>query len=172
MNNLDTWGMGSDPGEDWREKARCRSTVHKRPELFYPLSLDKGYSDSAAIEIAKAFCATCPVREACLKEALRLGERWGVWGGLTPAERGRYRLGLLVAEQFPPVQELLRELPERPAAPRRRTGGRKKRDTCRRGHPLSGNNLRLDGDKRICKICHAARQKQVRARRREAVASC
>lgn len=97
--------------DDWRDNARCRPTVHKRPEIFYPLGLDKGESDTAGIAIAKEFCAACPVREACLAEALRLGERWGVWGGMTPAERIRLRIKQLMIEQFPPVAELVLELP-------------------------------------------------------------
>ena len=35
----------------------------------------------AGLEEAKARCADCPVRDACLAGALRRGEPWGVWGG-------------------------------------------------------------------------------------------
>jgi WhiB family transcriptional regulator, redox-sensing transcriptional regulator len=35
----------------------------------------------AQLEQAKAFCAGCPVRDACLAGALRRAEPWGVWGG-------------------------------------------------------------------------------------------
>jgi WhiB family transcriptional regulator, redox-sensing transcriptional regulator len=35
----------------------------------------------AKLEEAKALCATCPVRSACLAAALDRGEPWGVWGG-------------------------------------------------------------------------------------------
>jgi WhiB family transcriptional regulator, redox-sensing transcriptional regulator len=35
----------------------------------------------AQLEQAKAYCADCPVREACLAGAMRRGEPWGVWGG-------------------------------------------------------------------------------------------
>ena len=35
----------------------------------------------AQLELAKAFCAGCPVRDACLAGALDRGEPWGVWGG-------------------------------------------------------------------------------------------
>ena len=44
---------------------------------------------------AKALCATCPIWAACLAEAmaqekkLRPADRWGIYGGLTPAERAR-----------------------------------------------------------------------------------
>ena len=35
----------------------------------------------AQLETAKALCADCPVRSACLAGALDRGEPWGVWGG-------------------------------------------------------------------------------------------
>ncbi len=35
----------------------------------------------ADLERAKALCAGCPVRDACLASALRRREPWGVWGG-------------------------------------------------------------------------------------------
>jgi Transcription factor WhiB len=38
---------------------------------------------------AKALCATCPVREQCLEAGM--GERWGVFGGLTAGERYELR---------------------------------------------------------------------------------
>ena len=37
--------------------------------------------DPAELERAKALCAECPVRAACLAGALRREEPWGVWGG-------------------------------------------------------------------------------------------
>jgi len=33
------------------------------------------------VEFAKALCATCPARAACLSGALARNEPWGVWGG-------------------------------------------------------------------------------------------
>jgi WhiB family redox-sensing transcriptional regulator len=33
------------------------------------------------LELAKTFCADCPLREACLAGALERREPWGVWGG-------------------------------------------------------------------------------------------
>jgi len=35
----------------------------------------------------KRVCGDCPLRQPCLDQALSSGERLGVWGGLTPAER-------------------------------------------------------------------------------------
>ncbi len=38
-------------------------------------------------ERAKALCAVCPVRTACLRWALQENEPGGIWGGLTQDER-------------------------------------------------------------------------------------
>jgi WhiB family redox-sensing transcriptional regulator len=51
-------------------------------ELFYP---EPG--DQAAEQAAKAICAACPVREACLDMALATGDQDAILGGTTPAER-------------------------------------------------------------------------------------
>jgi WhiB family redox-sensing transcriptional regulator len=40
---------------------------------------------------AKAVCESCPVRAECLNHAVRAGERYGVWGGLTSDERLAWR---------------------------------------------------------------------------------
>ena len=63
----------------WRQKGACRGLD---PAVFYPAF------DEEAGE-AKAICATCPVREACLEYALVNRERDGVWGGATEKERRR-----------------------------------------------------------------------------------
>lgn len=38
---------------------------------------------------ALAGCRPCPVAAECLSYAEAAGERYGVWGGRSPAERGR-----------------------------------------------------------------------------------
>jgi WhiB family redox-sensing transcriptional regulator len=63
----------------WRALARCRGVD---PEIFHPAPEDDGAE-------AKAICALCPVREACLEDALMRREKDGVWGGLTARERRR-----------------------------------------------------------------------------------
>jgi len=52
------------------------------PEIFHPSDEDDGAE-------AKAICAECPVREACLEYALTTREKEGVWGGMTARERRR-----------------------------------------------------------------------------------
>jgi WhiB family redox-sensing transcriptional regulator len=63
----------------WRQRAACKGVD---PDIFYPTSDEEA-------EEAKAICATCPVREACLEYALANRERDGVWGGATERERRR-----------------------------------------------------------------------------------
>ena len=40
-------------------------------------------------ELAVRICADCPARVECLAYALAAGEREGLWGGPTAAERAR-----------------------------------------------------------------------------------
>ena len=65
----------------WRDWGRCRSLD---PAIFHP---DEG--DDALAAEAKAICAPCPVRAACLDHALAARENEGIWGGLTARERRR-----------------------------------------------------------------------------------
>lgn len=65
--------------QSWRDKGACRGID---PEVFYP------ESDEDAEE-AKAICAVCAVRQACLEHALASREKEGVWGGATERERRR-----------------------------------------------------------------------------------
>jgi hypothetical protein len=66
----------------WQERAACRNL---KAEIFFP----RGVSEKR-FDAAKAVCATCTEKEACLSLVIRLEpfeDRWGVFGGLTPAER-------------------------------------------------------------------------------------
>ena len=72
----------------WREHAACRDSD---ASLFFPAG-----STGAAIEqieAAKAVCATCPVRDDCLRFALETNQEDGVWGGRDEIERRRLRRG-------------------------------------------------------------------------------
>lgn len=63
--------------EDWRQQALCAQID---PELFFP---EQGESNA----FAKAMCRRCPVTRECLLAALQGGERYGIWGGMSPKER-------------------------------------------------------------------------------------
>lgn len=65
---------------DWRARAACATAD---PDLFFPDS----DTPAARIAEAKKICASCPVREACLKDAIRRGETEAICGGLTGRER-------------------------------------------------------------------------------------
>jgi WhiB family redox-sensing transcriptional regulator len=78
----------NDP-EAWRSHAAC---VGKVGIAFYPpMRPEKRSAKAAREDRAKAVCASCPVRQTCLDEALAHGERFGIWGGLTDTERSRLR---------------------------------------------------------------------------------
>jgi WhiB family redox-sensing transcriptional regulator len=66
---------------EWRQEAACRGGEVER---FFPVS-------DAEAGAAKAICAGCPVRDACLNWALSTHQDDGVWGGLTDTERRRLR---------------------------------------------------------------------------------
>ncbi|MFP5317015.1 MAG: WhiB family transcriptional regulator [Acidimicrobiia bacterium] len=63
----------------WRQRGACRGLD---PEIFYPLVEDEA-------EEARAVCAQCSVRDACLEFALTNREAEGIWGGATSRERRR-----------------------------------------------------------------------------------
>ena len=73
-----------EPDVSWREDAACSGVDS---DIFFPASED----DEDAIRQAKAICAECPVREACLQYALATNQAAGVWGGLDAGDRRRMR---------------------------------------------------------------------------------
>ena len=69
----------------WQRSAACRGSA---APLFFPPSRAESRSGRDTREArAKAICATCPVCEPCLAEALRLQDVHGIWGGLNERER-------------------------------------------------------------------------------------
>jgi WhiB family redox-sensing transcriptional regulator len=70
---------------NWQRSARCRGALGRD---FYPPFGGDVKRDRRARELrAKTVCELCPVRAECLDHAIRVGERYGVWGGLTSDER-------------------------------------------------------------------------------------
>lgn len=56
--------------------------------LFFPPSTVERKEERERREIkAKAICGVCPVNSECLEFALQIKEPYGIWGGLTEAER-------------------------------------------------------------------------------------
>lgn len=132
----------------WYARAAC---LEANTEIFFAFGSDGVGRTAEACETtkaAKAVCEGCPVKSDCLEWALS-NESSGVWGGTTAYERRRIRekraeqaalersgangpQDRLLAEQFGPINELVRELPGivpgrvhprgRPRRPRPRAG--------------------------------------------------
>lgn len=70
------------PGEpDWQDYAAC---LGSDPDSFFPERGDRTTE-------AKAVCAGCVVREACLEYALTHRIDHGIWGGTVERDRRRIR---------------------------------------------------------------------------------
>jgi WhiB family transcriptional regulator, redox-sensing transcriptional regulator len=67
----------------WKEAGNCSENPLATTELYAVFERDQ-------IEAARTWCATCPVREACLRYALANDEPFGVWGGMTEKRRRQY----------------------------------------------------------------------------------
>jgi len=55
--------------------------------FFPPSHLERKEEREGRETRAKAICASCPVRRACLEYALQIHEPHGIWGGLNELER-------------------------------------------------------------------------------------
>lgn len=76
---LDT--RSNDRGDDWRAQGKC---LDEDPEKWFP-----NPSDTQGVIAAQMACAECPVLALCRESSL--GERYGVWGGLSEEQRQRLR---------------------------------------------------------------------------------
>ena len=74
------WRMPADPA--------CQGAD---PGLFFGPEFEAVRARAQRIAAAKAVCAGCPVRRACLDGALARGERYGVWAGVDLETERRQR---------------------------------------------------------------------------------
>jgi WhiB family redox-sensing transcriptional regulator len=70
--------------QEWRAQARCHG---EDLTLFFPTSS----GGSSFGDDAKRVCSVCPVRLECLEWAMARPAEFGIWGGLTEAERRTLR---------------------------------------------------------------------------------
>jgi WhiB family transcriptional regulator, redox-sensing transcriptional regulator len=70
----------------WHELAACRGVG---PKAFFPSTDDRWPSSQRRYRFARVYCRDCPVVDDCLVAGE--GEDFGLWGGLSPSERGRRR---------------------------------------------------------------------------------
>jgi len=74
-------------GTYWRDDAACAGMD---TAIFFPISSgDPRVAEATrlSVRVAKAICNECPVIDACLQEAIRLGDVHGIFGGMTGNER-------------------------------------------------------------------------------------
>ncbi|OKK21215.1 WhiB family transcriptional regulator [Streptomyces sp. CB00455] len=86
----------------WHAEAVCR---RDEAGLFFAPSKEPTAARLSREDAAKRVCARCPVMVACREHALLQPEPYGVWGGLTAAERrvllGRMRRRTTELRQAP-----------------------------------------------------------------------
>lgn len=68
----------------WQEQARCQGADAR---LFFGPEKERTRDREAREGEAKQICATCPVLRDCRAHALGTPELFGVWGGLSEADR-------------------------------------------------------------------------------------
>ena len=76
LADLEEW-LDTEPAPKWELEGACQYTD---PAPFYP-------EDRKWDSDARKVCARCPVIADCLVDALRAGEKWGVWGGMNAVDR-------------------------------------------------------------------------------------
>jgi WhiB family transcriptional regulator, redox-sensing transcriptional regulator len=76
---LDLLPTNPSPPDVWQDRSACYGID---PNVFFPISEEEAGP-------ALAFCNGCGIRAECLAWALKNGERYGVWGGLTEQQRRR-----------------------------------------------------------------------------------
>ena len=69
---------------DWQRQAACRGMDS---DVFFSAHKEARAPRARHIDAAKAVCAQCPVLHPCRIYALSSREPYGVWGGLSEAER-------------------------------------------------------------------------------------
>jgi WhiB family redox-sensing transcriptional regulator len=69
---------------DWQVRAACRGMDSA---VFFHPENERGAAKVEREARAKEVCRRCPVIEPCRRHALAVQEPYGVWGGLSEAER-------------------------------------------------------------------------------------
>lgn len=69
---------------NWQKRGACRDAPR---DLHNPVGREGSPKYDAQAQKAKSVCAACPVTDQCLTFAVEMGEREGIWGGMTPNER-------------------------------------------------------------------------------------
>ncbi|RJK96514.1 WhiB family transcriptional regulator [Vallicoccus soli] len=82
------------PRYGWQDSAACQGADL---DLFFGHEGESRRERAEREQRAAALCGGCPVRDACLRHALVVPERYGVWGGTTEEERRELPTGAALA---------------------------------------------------------------------------
>lgn len=74
----------------WQQRAACRGMSSA---TFFSPPGERGRARRVREERARAVCGGCEVVDLCAAAALRQGETYGVWGGLSDDERRQLGTG-------------------------------------------------------------------------------
>jgi len=74
---------------NWMNEALCRSSSTENIGCNWFAD-----ADTIACKRAITVCKECPVANQCLQAALDNEESFGVWGGMTPAQRHALSMGV------------------------------------------------------------------------------
>ena len=74
--NTDLW--------DWQMHGLCRGADSS---VFFHPDGERGRARAQREMRAKQMCKQCPVITQCRSHALRVGEPYGIWGGLSESDR-------------------------------------------------------------------------------------
>lgn len=84
---------------NWQLDGSCRNAS---PEVFFHPEGERGSARRDRDSAAKQVCLSCPVLQQCRQHALTVREPYGVWGGMTEAEREKlYAVSPPVAARSP-----------------------------------------------------------------------
>ncbi|MHD0283738.1 WhiB family transcriptional regulator [Rhodococcus aetherivorans] len=84
------------------EKSRDTAAHHLTGlDLFFPMEVESAADRRQRETLAKSVCGTCPVRMECRLHAITVGERYGIWGGTSEADRERLRLRTTHVDGYP-----------------------------------------------------------------------
>lgn len=74
------------PG-NWEIRAACRGVASS---VFFSPDGERGIARARRESGAREICHDCPVLAQCRDHALSNGEPYGIWGGMTEADRRRH----------------------------------------------------------------------------------
>jgi len=73
---------------EWQCRAACRGMDSS---VFFSPPSERGEARRSRERRARSVCRDCPVRTPCATFAVRTSQPYGVWGGLTEADRDAAR---------------------------------------------------------------------------------